>query len=160
MPLKGYKQTKEHRKKLIGNQNALGTIHTKEFRQAISQRMQGNQNRLGATHTEEACKKMSKSRLALNLKGASHPRWKEDRSLVDARDTPEYYVWRKAVFERDNHTCQECNQVGGQLQAHHLKPVKEYPELIYDINNGQTLCLFHHAEKHPKRHSWIIAGVI
>ncbi len=48
--------------------------------------------------------------------------------------------WRKAVFARDNYTCQKCGQQGGYLQAHHLKPFAYFAELRYEVSNGQTLC--------------------
>lgn len=56
------------------------------------------------------------------------------------RFTPEYKAWRKAVFERDNYTCKICNQKGLELNADHIKPQSLFPELIFDINNGRTLC--------------------
>jgi 5-methylcytosine-specific restriction endonuclease McrA len=49
--------------------------------------------------------------------------------------------WRKAVFERDKYTCQLCGQVGGRLQADHIKPYKEFPELRLELSNGRTLCV-------------------
>lgn len=48
--------------------------------------------------------------------------------------------WREAVFERDDHTCQQCDIRGGALQAHHIKPVRCYPWLAVEIDNGITLC--------------------
>lgn len=52
----------------------------------------------------------------------------------------EYTKWRKAIYERDEYTCQNCKKVGGKLQAHHIKSWKQYPELRLEINNGITLC--------------------
>ena len=54
--------------------------------------------------------------------------------------------WRISVFERDDYICQECNVRGGRLQAHHIKPYREHPELRHDINNGETLCVDCHKE--------------
>lgn len=54
--------------------------------------------------------------------------------------------WRTAVFQRDNYTCQWCGQVGGRLQAHHIKPFMEYPNLRLELSNGITLCLECHKE--------------
>ncbi len=54
--------------------------------------------------------------------------------------------WRQKVFERDNFTCQECNQRGGKLQAHHIKPYAKYPEFRRVLSNGLTLCVDCHKE--------------
>jgi len=52
--------------------------------------------------------------------------------------------WREKVFERDDWTCQACGKRGGRLQAHHIKPFKEYPDLRHSLSNGQTLCIACH----------------
>lgn len=52
----------------------------------------------------------------------------------------EYKKWRNKVYERDQWTCQICSQVGGKLEADHIKPFSLFPELIFNINNGRTLC--------------------
>ena len=39
------------------------------------------------------------------------------------RNSDKYKAWRKAIFERDNFTCQDCGDAtGGNLEAHHKKP--------------------------------------
>lgn len=66
----------------------------------------------------------------------------------EERRSPEYSKWRKEVFIRDEYTCQNCKMVGGELNAHHIKPFSDFPELRYDVNNGITLCKKCHKEIH------------
>ena len=54
------------------------------------------------------------------------------------------------LFRRDEYTCQECGQVGGKLNSHHIKSWIHFLESRYDINNGETLCLSCHYEAHRK----------
>lgn len=68
----------------------------------------------------------------------------------DYRRNREYKEWRENVFERDNYTCQKCGRVGGELNAHHIKPFKDYPKLRYEITNGITLCIECHRKEHKK----------
>ena len=74
--------------------------------------------------------------------GDKHPRWKGGISSKQARirGQIEFKIWRNAVFVRDNWTCQECEQRGGRLIAHHIKSFAKYPELRLAIDNGRTLC--------------------
>jgi 5-methylcytosine-specific restriction endonuclease McrA len=66
------------------------------------------------------------------------------------RHNPEYVEWRNKVFERDNYTCQDCNQKGGVLNAHHIKPYADYPKLRLVLKNGITLCEICHKVRHKK----------
>ena len=68
----------------------------------------------------------------------------------DQRNYPEYTAWRTSVFERDNYTCLSCSQVGGELNAHHIKPYATFPELRLSIENGITLCHSCHKKAHQK----------
>lgn len=51
-----------------------------------------------------------------NWQGGITPENKRRRVHKEAK------LWRKAVFERDNYTCQLCFIRGGDLQADHIKP--------------------------------------
>lgn len=55
---------------------------------------------------------------------------------------------RQLVFERDNWTCQKCEQKGGSLQCHHINPVKKNPIESGDIDNCITLCIECHKGVH------------
>jgi hypothetical protein len=56
------------------------------------------------------------------------------------RASPEWRLMRKRVFERDDWTCQECKQTGGQLHPHHIIPKSLRPDLTFEIENVITLC--------------------
>lgn len=69
----------------------------------------------------------------------------------DYRKTEEYKVWRANVFNRDGFKCQVCGQVGGMLNAHHIKEFSKYPDLRYEVDNGVTLCESCHKKIHRKK---------
>ena len=57
-------------------------------------------------------------------------------------------TWSKKVLDRDDYTCQGCNQFGGNLNAHHLNAWNAFPEQRFDTANGITLCKDCHREFH------------
>lgn len=82
--------------------------------------------------------------------GENHWNWKGGISTENQRlrNSSEYKSWRASVFERDEHTCQICNLVGGNLNAHHIKEWAKYPNARFDVDNGLTLCKPCHIEVH------------
>lgn len=64
------------------------------------------------------------------------------------RKSAEYSNWRLAVFERDSYTCHDCHKHGGYLHAHHIIKFSECPDLRFDPQNGETLCMECHAKRH------------
>ncbi len=50
-----------------------------------------------------------------------------------------YRERRRLVLERDNYECQECG-VDIDLHVHHIKQVKDNPELVNELSNCITLC--------------------
>ena len=61
------------------------------------------------------------------------------------RDRPEYQDWRDAVFRLFGQKCIRCGHTGN-IHAHHVMPVNEYPELAFEPTNGVPLCGNCHAE--------------
>lgn len=52
---------------------------------------------------------------------------------------PEYRLWREVVLERDGNACTDCGSREG-LHAHHVKLMSKYPDLMFDVANGKTVC--------------------
>lgn len=96
-----------------------------------------------------------KKMVAALPRGENHCCWKGGISGWRTRfmNTPEYKQWRKAVLERDNYTCQHCHKRGGDLEAHHPMAVAEYPEKMFDIDNGITLCVTCHRREEAELRS-------
>lgn len=90
----------------------------------------------------------------IKMIGENSPNYKggicKERHLAMSRQ--DYKDWRKAVFERDNYTCQVCgSKVSNTLNAHHIKPYKDYPKLRLDVNNGITVCKKCHRKIHSNK---------
>lgn len=103
------------------------------------------------------CKLVRKISVFRNLNngrpsGEFHWHWDGGKTPVNQRErsSKEYSEWRKAVFNRDNFTCQICGQVGGGLQAHHVKPWATNVNERYQVSNGVTLCVKCHKALHRK----------
>ena len=85
-------------------------------------------------------------------KGKNHYRWIENRTLLkdDAKERSGQLMreWSRKVKYRDNWKChfnnKDCN---GIMEAHHILGWTAFPELRYDVNNGITLCHYHHPRK-------------
>ena len=72
----------------------------------------------------------------------------------DWRDFPEYDVWRKEIYERDNWKCKICGSKE-HINAHHIFAGADLPDLRFQIDNGITLCEFHHIQLHKNQSSFI-----
>ncbi len=75
----------------------------------------------------------------------------EKRQAKEGRRCAEYKAWRKAVFVRDDYTCQICRRRGVKLNAHHIEPYAHCYELRYVLSNGLTLCEACHKKIHKRK---------
>ena len=90
--------------------------------------------------------KKSKKRFCSYKCVSDHKRKTTSRNQ-EWRDWPEYKEWRIAVYARDNWMCQICGSKA-EINAHHIYEGADNPELRFDINNGITLCKYHHIQIH------------
>lgn len=152
----GRKLTEEHkdkiRKALMRNSNSKGRKLTLEHKTKI-----GKANSISLKGKKQS-KELIEKRIAPligrkrpEITGEKHPKWIQDRSLLkrtDKKDTQVYKEWRMSVYKRDNFKCKISNSdCNGRIEAHHILPWRTHIELRYDINNGITLCHFHHPIK-------------
>lgn len=91
-------------------------------------------------------------KIALAKSGANSHFWKGGRTKQEKiiRESTEYKLWRESVFKRDNYTCQGCGERGGLLNADHIQPFCNFPELRFELSNGRTLC----RPCHKKTDTW------
>lgn len=88
------------------------------------------------------------------MKGNKNPNWKGGISVINRNErelammTVQYKEWRRLIFKRDNFKCKIADKnCKGQLEAHHILSWRDFVELRYEINNGITLCHYHHPIK-------------
>ncbi|WP_331000859.1 HNH endonuclease [Radiobacillus kanasensis] len=65
---------------------------------------------------------------------------------------------RQQALERDNYECQECKRQGKVSPAqnvHHIKEVKEYPELALVLDNTESVCIKCHNKEHKRLEKYI-----
>lgn len=136
----------------LGNKNALGHKSAKYW---LGRKMsKGHKERIGEGVKKNLPRTAIKKGQHLGIKTEfkkgdkrlireNNTNWKGGVTAENEllRRSPEWRQWRKAVFERDNYTCQDCGNSKCGLHPHHIKMKSIYPELIFDIDNGKTLCV-------------------
>lgn len=80
--------------------------------------------------------------------------------LIRTNNTHAFYVstrWkhkREDILRRDNNECQMCKAEGGHSEAttvHHIKHLKDNPELALEDSNLMSLCAECHNKVHPEK---------
>lgn len=123
--LKGIKFTEEHKRRI--SESATGRKLSEETKRKVGE--------------------SSKLRV-----GKNHWHWMEDRSKlkqsINRFGNSAHREWSRNVKNRDGWKCRMNNgDCCGRMESHHILGFLEYPELRYDLNNGITLCHFHHPRK-------------
>lgn len=72
---------------------------------------------------------------------------KRYRSTERAYDD-RYRAWRKAVLDKCNSCCVRCGSYK-EPHCHHIKGWAKFPELRFDVDNGEVLCKACHHLEHP-----------
>lgn len=161
----GRKKTKESKEKMsesrLARKKRLGYLNSPATRKKISENNLKNPRRywLGKKRvfSEGTRKKWSDSRMGsrnVNYKGGITP------INLKIRYSLKYKQWRGLIFKRDNFTCVWCkSNKSNTLEADHIIPFSKIIEklkfehgidnlyekamsceLLWDINNGRTLC--------------------
>lgn len=119
----------------------------------------GNNSHPNCLGCNRKCRDFRSTYCKACFKGKNSPHWKGGITPLNLkiRNSKEYKEWRENVFRRDNYTCIQCgDNRGGNLEAHHIVPfckiyrIKSLQYLLWDINNGHTLC----RECHKKTPTW------
>jgi len=89
-----------------------------------------------------------RARMSKRFSGAGSNFWQGGITADNERlrRGSQFRAWRRAVFQRDGYTCQQCGLIGGPLHPHHVKAWALFPELRFDVANGQTLCVDCHRQ--------------
>lgn len=163
---KGKKMSDDFRIKCRDRQLGRANPHTEEWNKKISAahigRKRGlmseeHKNKIREAHIKRGTKAPStKGRIqspeerrkrSEMMRGDKAPNWQGGKVAEHRiiRTSVEYKLWREAVFKRDNYQCIWCGARSGkgksvEIQADHIKPFAQFPELRFAIDNGRTLC--------------------
>ncbi len=173
---KGKPITLIHRKHISEALKSSSYVRCKpseEVRRKMSLSAMGNTSHLGHKHSEETKAQMSKNKKGLPSKSKGK-HWKikdtskmkgrfgvrtwnyiQDRTKLAILSNGEEYrnssasrEWGLQVKNRDKWSCRIADiNCDGKMVAHHILPWRDFPELRYEVNNGITLCHFHHPRK-------------
>ncbi len=160
---KGQKHTEAFRQKMSEAHKGkpsgmLGKHHSEKTKIEMSKNHKG----LNIWSKGKHCSSKTKFKKGQNL-GEKNWNWKGGITplLYQIRNCFKYRQWRSDIFTRDDFTCQKCrDNKGGNLEAHHIKSFVKILEEnkittleqalnceeLWNINNGQTLCLKCHSK--------------
>jgi len=144
---KGIKMTEEQKNKLSKLFKGIHRSTKTEFKKG---QFLGNKNPARQLSIREKISVVKTGVPHFNQGGAYHPNWKGGvtKESEKVRKNLEYKMWRRAVFARDNWTCQKCRVRGDKINSHHIHNFADFADLRMSIENGITLCKICHKEFH------------
>ncbi|WP_093046517.1 HNH endonuclease [Thalassobacillus cyri] len=86
------------------------------------------------------------------------------QQLINQDNLVKFYqskAWRDlrtAALKRDNYECQECKRQGRVEPAqnvHHIKEVKQFPQLALILDNLEAICINCHNKEHKRLEKYI-----
>lgn len=130
-----------------------GHKHTEEAKQ------KNRLKKLGKKPNENQLRALAEGRVAQigkprpHMRGENNPAWKGGVTATYKliRHSLEYKLWHAEVLKRDNYTCVKCGAKGCILEVNHIKSFSEYPDLRFNVENGETVCIPCHAIVDPCR---------
>lgn len=158
---KGQKHSVESLRKIKENNARRGKkfIFTETHRENLSKANKGQIPWVkGKKQSKDHIAKRVQARIANGTnpkitapRGASHYLYKINRDELKKdgkRNDSAHRDWTREVKRRDGWHCRIADQdCAGRMEAHHILSWHDFPELRYKLNNGITLCHFHHPRR-------------
>jgi hypothetical protein len=146
------KMTEENRRKI--SQSRLGIKLTEQHKRNISQAKKGipltEKNKI-ALRVPHGIRTVGSGTMLRGRFGELANSWKGGlpaRKKQELRNDSAYQGWVQEIKKRDLGICRLQNEnCMGYKVVHHILSWRDYPEERYNINNGITLCQFHHPRK-------------
>lgn len=82
---------------------------------------------------------------------SEHNNRKDALIAIEKELTNKLAQWSREVKMRAGWVCRYngCGEIDKSLlESHHIKPREQFLESMYDLDNGQCLCIYHHAFAH------------
>ena len=151
----GYKHSEDAKEKIAKASKGRSFTGWKQSEKAKERLRELAKNNPNLKKFEKEHTPWNKGKIWEQMRGENHPQWikdrtqlKRDEDTIKDRRSSAYAGWRLQVWTRDGFKCRieniDCN---GRIEAHHILGWTKYVELRYEINNGITLCHFHHPKK-------------
>lgn len=90
------------------------------------------------------------------LTGEKNPNYRHGHYTKRFESNLIYKNWKLNIFKKNNFRCVLCNtNKSGQLQAHHILPKRDFPDFVFELWNGVTLCKECHELTYKKEYIFI-----